>query len=1248
MATTFVEYTGDGNATKSFSFPSYQESDVKVRVDGVLKTTSTHYNITNYTTTGGGNVVFTSGNIPSSPANIRIYRDTNVDTAKATFTAGSSVKAADLNNNTTQLLYRAQEEQIPNLIHSYDIDDGAIETSKIKADAITGAKIADDQINSEHYVDGSIDTAHIADAQITTAKLAADSVTNAKIADDSIDSEHYVDGSIDTAHIADDAITTAKIAANAVTAAKIANGTITNAQIADSTIGNTQLAGDAVNGTKIADNSIDSEHYVDGSIDTAHIGNLQVTTAKIAADAVDGTKIADDSINSEHYVDGSIDTAHIADSQITAAKIASNAVTTDKIQDGELTTLAGMQSATASKLADSTALTADIADLNQIDGMAKQTTITDDDTKFPTSGAVVDYVAAQLEPFGGFEAIANESSFPNTQPASGVAISIADAGGMTVSSSGTASGATVGGTTVNISGIPSNFFSSTVSAGVRFIVTSTGSGQNYTYHKATLKEDDLLNLSGDINDFSERYRVGSSNPTSSLDSGDLFFNTGTGKLLVYNGTNSAWEEAQSVGNFFINTISSSSATGGGSATPNGTAYRFTLSNAGTNAEQHLVSVDGVVQKPNSGSSQPSEGFAVSGADIIFGSAPVSGASIFVITIGSTVNIGTPSNNTVTTAILQNGSVTTAKIVDANVTTAKITDDAVTGAKLANDIAISTTGTIASSDITIQNDNPKIVLLDTNNNDDFSIRGSSGMFRIRSETDSADRLVVNSDGHTDIKGNLDCEAGLDVTGEITATSHIDIPDNAKIKIGSDDDLELFHDGSNSFIKDSGTGNLNVLASAFVVQNDAGTENIIRGFKNGTVELYYDNVKKFETTSGGVSVTGNLIASGNVDANSNGSRVSVGDNADLLMTHINNGLIDCVTGELEIIAQNNIFLKTADSKSAISCNQNGAVELYFDNSKKFETLTGGAKVTGNFISTGDVLLDSDSNKLKIGLGEDLQLYHDGSNSLITNSTGELKIGSNHIELRNAAQNSTRLAATSAGAVELFYDNSKTFETISNGTKITGVIQIDRGSAVDEALSIDTTGTTGASRITFKESGTAKGELAYSHGNDQVELVAKTGNGAAIIVNQNQTALLINSDGYVTKPKNPVFHAFGGPSNVALNTDIVFGQERFDVGGGYNTSNGIYTVPRTGYYHFYGQVYRQSTENDAWWGFFINGGQKSEARLQNNYGSDSARGYATLQCSLYWYCSAGDQVKMRVGNTGAIHCNNTLSYFCGNLVG
>ena len=108
---------------------------------------------------------------------------------------------------------------------------------------------------------------------------------------------------------------------------------------------------------------------------------------------------------------------------------------------------------------------------------------------------------------------------------------------------------------------------------------------------------------------------------------------------MYNGTQQhGFEEVQSVGQFFINTISSSSGTGGGSATFNGSAYRFTLSNAGTVAEQHLVSINGVIQKPNSGTSQPSEGFAIDGADIIFSAAPSSGVDFFIITIGSTVNI----------------------------------------------------------------------------------------------------------------------------------------------------------------------------------------------------------------------------------------------------------------------------------------------------------------------------------------------------------------------------------------------------------------------------------------------------------------------------------------------------------------------------------------------------------------------------------------------------------------------------------
>ena len=322
-------------------------------------------------------------------------------------------------------------------------------------------------------------------------------------------------------------------------------------------------------GSLPTDITVSGSNLVDLSVNTVDIADGAITTPKIAADAVDGTRIADDAVDSEHIAADSLDTEHYAPTSIDSTAIASNAVITSKITDANVTT---------TKIADSNVTLAKLA--NDL----KQTTVTDDDTKLPTSGAIVDYVANQLSIFGGFTAIANESQFPNVQKASGAAVSISDAGGLVVNGSGTSTSATtVGGTTVTINNIPSSFHSSTITAGVRLIVTSTGSGQIYNYHKATIREEDLATLSGDINDFGERYRVGSSNPTTALDSGDLFFNTSTGKLLVYNGTNSAWEEAQSVGNFFISTLSPAF---------DNTTQDFTLTNAPTNVQQVILSING--------------------------------------------------------------------------------------------------------------------------------------------------------------------------------------------------------------------------------------------------------------------------------------------------------------------------------------------------------------------------------------------------------------------------------------------------------------------------------------------------------------------------------------------------------------------------------------------------------------------------------------------------------------------------------
>jgi len=131
----------------------------------------------------------------------------------------------------------------------------------------------------------------------TSKKVTIDNVLH----DNSIRAEHYVDGSIATAHIADDAVTEDKLA-NAINTAIAANtaktgittsqanaitantAKVTNATHTGDVTGATALtiAADAVTGAKIADNAIDSEHYTDGSIDTAHIGDDQVTADKLA------------------------------------------------------------------------------------------------------------------------------------------------------------------------------------------------------------------------------------------------------------------------------------------------------------------------------------------------------------------------------------------------------------------------------------------------------------------------------------------------------------------------------------------------------------------------------------------------------------------------------------------------------------------------------------------------------------------------------------------------------------------------------------------------------------------------------------------------------------------------------------------------------------------------------------------------------------------------------------------------------
>ena len=101
--------------------------------------------------------------------------------------------------------------------------------------------------------------------------------------------------------------------------------------------------------------------------------------------------------------------------------------------------------------------------------------------------------------------------------------------------------------------------------------------------------------------------------------------------------------------------------------------------------------------------------------------------------------------------------------------------AIAGTKISPDFGsqnVVTTGTLGSGDITISSTAPKLFLTDTNSDSDFRIANANGVFEIRDQTNSASRLFIYSDGLTRILGNLDVDAGIDVTGNITATGTVD--------------------------------------------------------------------------------------------------------------------------------------------------------------------------------------------------------------------------------------------------------------------------------------------------------------------------------------------------------------------------------------------------------------------------------------------------------------------------------------------
>jgi hypothetical protein len=116
--------------------------------------------------------------------------------------------------------------------------------------------------------------------------------------------------------------------------------------------------------------------------------------------------------------------------------------------------------------------------------------------------------------------------------------------------------------------------------------------------------------------------------------------------------------------------------------------------------------------------------------------------------------------------------------------------------------------------------------------------------------------------------LDTSGGLDLQGNIT------LGDNEQIQLGNSTDLAIYHDGSNSYIAENGTGDLYIKATNLILGESSGEQYLV-AYANGSVTLYHDNNPKIATSSTGATVTGNLAVTGDLDITGNVNSYNVTD-------------------------------------------------------------------------------------------------------------------------------------------------------------------------------------------------------------------------------------------------------------------------------------------------------------------------------------------------------------------------------------